>query len=130
MRKKCHEMLTFELVEFDIGYNCILGRSFLIKFMAVIHSTYDLMKLLGPKWVISIPSDQKDVLACDVGSLAIVGHFENETSTLIAAIVQHTSKPHPSVKDRTRQGPHYCDVPALNKDSCPNQDHYGVSLLN
>jgi hypothetical protein len=31
-------MLTFEVTSFDIGYNYILGRSFLLKFMAAIHT--------------------------------------------------------------------------------------------
>jgi hypothetical protein len=31
---KCREMLTFEVASFDIGYNCILGRPFLLRFMA------------------------------------------------------------------------------------------------
>jgi hypothetical protein len=43
------ETLTFEVVDFDIGYNYILGRLFFIKFMAVIHSAYALMKIPGPK---------------------------------------------------------------------------------
>jgi hypothetical protein len=37
---KRREMLTFEVTSFDIGYNCILGRPFLLKFMAVIHTAY------------------------------------------------------------------------------------------
>jgi hypothetical protein len=31
-------MLTFEVASFDTGYNCILGRPFLPKFMTVIHT--------------------------------------------------------------------------------------------
>jgi hypothetical protein len=34
---KHREMLMFEVASFDIGYNCILERPFLLKFMAVIH---------------------------------------------------------------------------------------------
>jgi hypothetical protein len=37
MRK---EVLTFEVVSFDIGYNYILRRPFLLKFIVVIHTTY------------------------------------------------------------------------------------------
>jgi hypothetical protein len=33
---KCREMLTFEVVSFNIGYNHILGRPFILRFMAVI----------------------------------------------------------------------------------------------
>jgi hypothetical protein len=46
---KRREMLTFEVASFIIGYNCILGRSFLLKFMAVIHTTYATIKMSGPK---------------------------------------------------------------------------------
>jgi hypothetical protein len=45
---KRREMLTFEVASFDIGYNCILGRPFLLKYMAVVHTTYVTIKLLGP----------------------------------------------------------------------------------
>jgi hypothetical protein len=37
---KRSKMLTFEVACFDIGYNFILGRPFLLKFMAVIHIAY------------------------------------------------------------------------------------------
>jgi hypothetical protein len=37
---KRREMLTFEVASFDIGYNCILRRPFLLRFMAVIHTAY------------------------------------------------------------------------------------------
>jgi hypothetical protein len=37
---KRSKMLTFEVTCFDIGYNFILGRPFLLKFMAVIHIAY------------------------------------------------------------------------------------------
>jgi hypothetical protein len=33
---KCREMLTFEVASFNIGYNHILGRPFILRFMAVI----------------------------------------------------------------------------------------------
>jgi hypothetical protein len=44
---KCREMLTFEVARFDIGYNCILGRPFLMMFIAVIHTAYATMKMLA-----------------------------------------------------------------------------------
>jgi hypothetical protein len=46
---KCREMLTFEVANFDIGYNCILGRPFLLKFMIVIHTAYATIKMSGPR---------------------------------------------------------------------------------
>jgi hypothetical protein len=54
---KRKEMLTFEVASFEIGYNCILGRPFLLKFMAVIHTAYATMKKPGPKGIITIKSD-------------------------------------------------------------------------
>jgi hypothetical protein len=46
---KHREMLTFEVVSFNIGYNCILGRSFLLKFMTIIHIAYTTIKMPGPR---------------------------------------------------------------------------------
>jgi hypothetical protein len=54
---KHHEMLTFEVASFNISYNCILGRPFLLKFMVVIKTTCSIMKMLGPKGVINIKAN-------------------------------------------------------------------------
>jgi hypothetical protein len=50
---KRREMLTFEVASFDIGYNCIIGRPFLLKFMAVIHTANATIKMPRPKCVIT-----------------------------------------------------------------------------
>jgi hypothetical protein len=50
-------MLTFEVSSFDIGYNCILGRPFLLKFMVVIHTAYATIKMSGLKGIIVLKSD-------------------------------------------------------------------------
>jgi hypothetical protein len=60
---KRKEMLMFEVVSFDIRYNCILRSHFLLKFMTVIHTAYGTMKMPGPKGVITIKADQCDALA-------------------------------------------------------------------
>jgi hypothetical protein len=62
---KRREMLTFEVANFDIGYHCILGRPFLLKFMAIIHTANVTIKMHGPKGVITLKSDQHDALACE-----------------------------------------------------------------
>jgi hypothetical protein len=72
---KRNEMQTFEVASFDIGYNCILGRPFLLKFMAIIHTTYATMKMSGPKGVITIKADQRDALACENVTLTHVRRF-------------------------------------------------------
>jgi hypothetical protein len=46
---KRKEVLTFEVASFDIGYNCILRRPFLLKFMAVIHTAHATLKMHGSK---------------------------------------------------------------------------------
>jgi hypothetical protein len=45
------EMLTFKVASYDISYDCILGRPFLFKFMAVIHTAYTIMMMPGPKFI-------------------------------------------------------------------------------
>jgi hypothetical protein len=77
---KCREMLTFKVANFDIGYNCILERSFLLKFMAFIHTTYATMKMPGPKGVITIKANQRDALACENTTLTHVGRFDKKAS--------------------------------------------------
>jgi hypothetical protein len=62
---KRREMLTFKVANFDIGYNCILGRPFLLKFITVIYTAYATVKMPGPRGVITLKSDQRDALACD-----------------------------------------------------------------
>jgi hypothetical protein len=72
---KHKEMLMFEIANFDIGYNCILGRPFLLKFITVIHTTYAMMKMLSPKSVIAIKANQCDALACESSTLTHVKQF-------------------------------------------------------
>jgi hypothetical protein len=42
-------MLMFEVASFNIRYNCILGRPFLLRFMAVIYTTYATIKMTDPR---------------------------------------------------------------------------------
>jgi hypothetical protein len=55
---KHKEILMFEVTNFDIRYNCILGRPFLLKLMTIIHTAYATIKMPGPKGVIIIKVDQ------------------------------------------------------------------------
>jgi hypothetical protein len=70
---KRKEVPTFEVASFDIRYNCILGRQFLLKFMAFIHTAYATLKMHAPKGVITIKVDQHDALACENATLTYVG---------------------------------------------------------
>jgi hypothetical protein len=62
---KRKEVLTFEVASFDIRYNCILRRHFLLKFMTVIRTAYATLKMPDPKGMITIKADQRDALACE-----------------------------------------------------------------
>jgi hypothetical protein len=72
--------MTFEVASFDIGYNCILGRPFLLKFMTIIHTTCATMNMLSPKGMITIKADQRDALACENATLTHAGRFGKKTS--------------------------------------------------
>jgi hypothetical protein len=80
----------FEVISFDIGHNCILGRPFLLKFVAVIHTAYATIKMPGPKGVITIKVDQRDALACENASLSHVGRFGEKTIQEHAAKIAKT----------------------------------------
>jgi hypothetical protein len=87
---KRREMLMFEDASFDIGYNCILGRPFLLKFMAVIHTAYATIKMSGPWVVITLKLDQCDVLACENATLTHAERFGQEEAQRLAMKVAKT----------------------------------------
>jgi hypothetical protein len=87
---KRRKMLMFEVVSFDIGYNCILGRPFLLKFMVVIHTAYATIKMSGLKGVITIKSDQRDALTCENAALMHAGRFGAKVAEEQAAKVAKT----------------------------------------
>jgi hypothetical protein len=81
------EMLTFEVASFNIRYNCILGRPFLLKFMTVIHTAYATIKMPSPRGVITLKSDQRDALACENVALTHAGRFDKEEAQKLTAKV-------------------------------------------
>jgi hypothetical protein len=84
---KHREMLTFEMASFDIGYNYILGRPFLLKFTTVIHTAYATIKMSGPKGIIIVKSDQRDALACENAALTHTGWFIKKEAQELATKV-------------------------------------------
>src|SRR4051812_22070402 len=58
------ERVTFDVADFPLPYNGILGRPALAKFMAASHYAYNRLKMPGPISVISVPGDKKDALIC------------------------------------------------------------------
>jgi hypothetical protein len=51
------EYLTFEVMDFRSSYHAILGRPMLAKFMAILHHTYLIMKMLAPNEILYILED-------------------------------------------------------------------------
>jgi hypothetical protein len=60
------ETLTFEVVGFRGAYHAILGQSCYAKFMAVPNYTYLIMKMPGPKGVITVGSSIEHAFDYDV----------------------------------------------------------------
>jgi hypothetical protein len=48
------EFLRFEVARFDCGYNAIIGRPGLAKFMAIPHYPYMILKMPGPQGIITM----------------------------------------------------------------------------
>jgi hypothetical protein len=53
--------------------------------MAVIHTAYTTMKMLGPKAIATIKADQPNALACENASLSHAGHFSDKAAQERAA---------------------------------------------
>ncbi len=58
------EMVTFDVPQFEIPYNAILGRPSLAKFMVSVHYAYMVIKMPGPQGPISVPIDMKGAVRC------------------------------------------------------------------
>jgi hypothetical protein len=57
------ETMTFDMAVINLPYNAIIGRSVIFKFMAIPHYTYLTFKVFGPKGVILVKGERKNVLA-------------------------------------------------------------------
>jgi hypothetical protein len=58
------EFLRFEVVNFDCGYNAIIERPGLVKFMAIPHYTYMILKMPGPQGIITVRADFQGAAEC------------------------------------------------------------------
>jgi hypothetical protein len=55
-----------------------MGMPFLLKFMMVIHTAYATIKMSGPKCIIILKSDQRDVVACENATLTNTERFSEK----------------------------------------------------
>jgi hypothetical protein len=58
------EFLRFEVANFDCGYNAIIERPELAKFMAIPHYTYMILKMPGPQGIITVRADFQGAAEC------------------------------------------------------------------
>jgi hypothetical protein len=123
---KRKEMLTFEVASFNIGYNCILGRPFLLKFMVVIHIVCATMKMPVPKGVITIKADQQDALVCENATLTHARWFGEKAAQEQAAKVVKTHGGSTSFKS---SAPKPLTIGSPSPPSA-KKDIYGASASN
>jgi hypothetical protein len=58
------EFLRFEVACFDCGYNAIIGRQGLAKFMVIPHYPYIILKMLGLQGIITMHADFQGAAEC------------------------------------------------------------------
>jgi hypothetical protein len=58
------EFLRFEVASFDCGYNAIIGRPGLGKFMVIPHYTYMILKMPEPQGIITVRADFQGAAEC------------------------------------------------------------------
>jgi hypothetical protein len=63
------EFLRFDVARFDCGYNAIIGRPGLAKFMAIPHYSYMILKMLGPQGIITVRADFQGTAECFWGAI-------------------------------------------------------------
>ncbi|XP_062213689.1 uncharacterized protein LOC133914644 [Phragmites australis] len=71
------ERLTFNVVNFKMTYNVILGHPILGKFMTVVHYAYHTLKIPGPKGIIT----RHIAVKCDKQSLDMAEHLSRAATT-------------------------------------------------
>jgi hypothetical protein len=65
------EFLRFEVAHFDCGYNVIIGRPRLAKFMAIPHYSYIILKIPGPQGIITVHTDFQGTVECFRGAIQV-----------------------------------------------------------
>jgi hypothetical protein len=58
------EIIQFEVANFETAYNAFLGRQALSNFMVIPHCAYFVLKMPGPRGIISIRGDVKQAFDC------------------------------------------------------------------
>jgi hypothetical protein len=64
-----NEFLRFEVARFDCGYDAIISRPGLAKFMAIPHYSYMILKMSGPQGINSMHADFQGAAKCFRGAI-------------------------------------------------------------
>ncbi|XP_015688576.1 uncharacterized protein LOC107303518 [Oryza brachyantha] len=72
------ENICSEVADFEKAYHVIIGKPALVKFMAVPHYTYLMVKMPGPHGVITLRSDIKQAFSCETESCEIAQPAEEQ----------------------------------------------------
>jgi hypothetical protein len=64
-----NEFLRFEVARFNCGYNAIIDRPGLAKFMAILHYSYMILKMSGPQGIITVHVDFQGTAECFRGAI-------------------------------------------------------------
>ena len=69
------EKILFEVAGFDMGYNVILGRPALAKFMAVVHYAYQAIKIPTKKGSLTVRGSDRVAFQCEKTALEMAGEL-------------------------------------------------------
>jgi hypothetical protein len=83
------KFLRFEVASFDCGYNAIIGRPGLAKFMAIPHYSYMISKMSGPQGIITVHADFQGAVEC----FYVIIQAALTTKPPTTSSVQENSKP-------------------------------------
>jgi hypothetical protein len=83
------EFLRFDVANFDCGYNAIIGRLGLAKFMVIPHYTYMILKIPGPQGIVSVRADFQGTAECFRANIQVA----HTTKPLATSSAQANSKP-------------------------------------
>jgi hypothetical protein len=89
--------VKFEVADFETSYHAILGRPTIVKFMAVPHYTYLVLKMPSPAGVLSPQGDLKISHDCDTEDVEIAS--TNQVPNAMMEIYAASKKLAPSELD-------------------------------
>lgn len=94
------ESIWFEVADLSSPYHALLDRPALAKFMAIPHYAYLKMKMPGPKGIVTIAGDYKQLLECaqDSNRLAdvmVIAEERRQIDRLVAQAIEQPAIPTP-----------------------------------